>query len=46
MIEYETQEGETPVSKRIGVAKIKFTVKGDFDAENGEIAEMLIGGAL
>lgn len=37
---------ETLVSRRIGVAKGKFTVKGDFDAENGEIAEMLIGGAL
>ena len=37
---------QMPVSKRIGVAKSKFTVKGDFDAENGEIAEMLIGGAL
>ena len=37
---------ETPVSKRIGVAKGKFTVKGDFDAENGEIADMLTGGAL
>ena len=37
---------ETPVSKRIGVAKGKFTVKGDFDDGNGEIADMLMGGAL
>ena len=37
---------ETPVSRRIGVAKGKFNVKGDFDAENGEIADMLTGGAL
>ena len=41
-----TPINETPVSKRIGVAKGKFTVKGDFDAENGEIADMLTGGAL
>ena len=37
---------ETPVSKRIGVAKGKFSVKGDFDADNQEIADMLSGGAL
>lgn len=37
---------ETPVSKRIGVAKGKFSVKGDFDADNQEIAEMLTGGTL
>ena len=37
---------ETPVSRRIGVAKGKFTVNGDFDADNGEIADMLTGGAL
>jgi len=37
---------EVPVSKRIGVAKGKFTVKGDFDADNGEIADMLMGGTL
>lgn len=37
---------ETPVSRRIGVGKGKFTVKGDFDADNGEIADMLMGGAL
>ena len=37
---------QTPVSKRIGVAKGRFTVKGDFDAENAEIADMLTGGAL
>ena len=32
---------QTPVSKRIGVARGKFTVQGDFDADNGEIADML-----
>jgi len=37
---------ETPVSKRIGVAKGKFTVKGDFDADNDEIASMFTEGAL
>ena len=37
---------ETPVSNRIGVAKGKFTVTGDFDADNGEISDMLTGGTL
>ncbi len=37
---------ETPVSKRIGVAKGKFTVNGDFDADNKEIADLLSGGVL
>ena len=37
---------ETPVSKRIGVAKGKFTVNGNFDAENEAIADMMTGGAL
>ena len=37
---------ETPVSKRIGIAKGKFTIKGDFDADNKEIADMLMGGSL
>lgn len=37
---------ETPVSKRVGVAKGKFSIKGDFDADNDEIADMLTGGAL
>lgn len=35
-----------PVSKRIGVAKGKFAVPDDFDADNEEIAAMLTGGAL
>lgn len=34
---------EAPVSKRIGVAKGKFTIKGDFDADNKEIADTLTG---
>ena len=37
---------ETPVSKRIGAGKGKFTIKGDFDEDNPEIAEMLMGGTL
>ena len=37
---------ETPVSKRIGTAKGKFTIKGDFDTDNDEIADMMTGGAL
>ena len=36
----------TPVSRRIGVAKGKFAVPDDFDADNGEIAAMMIGGDL
>ena len=36
----------TPVSKRIGIAKGKFTVPDDFDAGNEEIAAMLMGGSL
>ena len=35
-----------PVSKRIGIAKGKFTVPDDFDAGNEEIAAMLMGGDL
>ena len=35
---------ETPVSKRIGVAKGRFTVQGDFDSDNKEIADELMGG--
>ena len=35
-----------PVSKRIGVAKGKFTVPDDFDADNEEIAAMMTGGDL
>ena len=37
---------EIPVSKRIGVAKGKFTVKGNFDADNEEIASMFTEGDL
>ena len=37
---------ETPVSNRIGIAKGKFTIHGDFDADNEEIADILSGGAL
>ena len=32
---------ETPVANRIGIAKGKFTMKGDFDADNEAIADML-----
>ena len=37
---------ETPVSNRIGVAKGKLQINGDFDDSNNEIAEMLTGGTL
>lgn len=37
---------ETPISNRIGIAKGKFTIKGDFDADNEAIADILSGGAL
>ena len=37
---------EIPVSKRIGVAKGKFTLKGDFDSDNEEIASMFTEGDL
>ncbi len=35
---------ESPVSGRIGAAKGKFAVRGDFDAGSKEIAAMLIDG--
>ena len=38
-----TPISDIPVSKRIGVGKGKFTVRGDFDADNQEIADMLTG---
>ncbi|MBQ9708478.1 MAG: toxin-antitoxin system, antitoxin component, PHD family protein [Firmicutes bacterium] len=37
---------ETPVSNRIGIAKGKFTLHGDFDADNDAIADLMSGGAL
>ena len=37
---------EVPVSRRIGIAKGKFTVKGNFDTDNDAIADMLTGGSL
>lgn len=37
---------ETAVAKRIGAAKGKFTVRGDFDADNRTIAQVLEGGNL
>ena len=35
-----------PVTRRIGVAKGKFEVPDDFDADNEEIAALLTGGVL
>ena len=35
-----------PVSKRIGIAKGKFTMPDDFDADNEYIASLFTGGAL
>ena len=37
---------ETPVSKRIGIAKGKFKAPNDFDACNEEAVAMLMGGDL
>ena len=37
---------ETPVSKRIGIAKGKFKAPKDFDATNEEVYSMLSGGSL
>lgn len=37
---------DTAVSKRIGVAKGKFTAPKDFDADNDVIAELFTGGDL
>ena len=37
---------ETPVSRRIGIAKGRFTIKGDFDSDNDAIAELMMGGTL
>ena len=37
---------EAPVSKRIGAGKGKFNLNGDFDADNREIADMLMEGLL
>lgn len=41
-----TRISESPVSRRIGAGKGRFTVTGDFDADNREIAEALTGGML
>ena len=35
---------EVPVSKRIGIAKGKFQVPDDFDADNDYIADLFMGG--
>lgn len=37
---------DSPVANRIGVAKGRFNVQGDFDADDREIADMLGGGPL
>ena len=36
---------DVPVSNRIGAGRGRFVIHGDFDADNGEISEMLAGGA-
>ena len=41
-----TRINEIPVSNRIGIGKGKFTLAGDFDADNDEIADALMGGTL
>ena len=35
-----------PVSERIGIAKGKFTMPDDFDADNEYIASLFMGGTL
>ena len=37
---------ESPVSRRIGIAKGKFTMPDDFDADNEYIASLFAGGEL
>ncbi len=37
---------EMPVSNRIGIGKGRFAVKGDFDADNEDIAALLMEGTL
>ena len=37
---------ENPASNRIGIAKGKFRIKGDFDVDNEAIADELTGGSL
>ena len=37
---------EVPVSNRIGIAKGKFNVYGNFDSDNEEISDILTGGSL
>ena len=37
---------DTPVSKRIGIAKGKFKAPDDFDANNEEVYAMLTGASL
>ena len=37
---------ETPTSKRIGIAKGKFSVPDDFDADNAYISELFTGGTV
>ena len=37
---------EIPTSKRIGVAKGKFRVSGNFEEDNQEIADLFLGGKL
>ena len=41
-----TRIDECPVSDRIGIGRGKFSVVGDFDADNDAIADMLAGGTL
>ena len=37
---------ETPVANRIGIAKGKFTMKGDFDADGHTLTEFEVGDIL
>ena len=37
---------EQPVSRRIGAGKGRFTIHGDFDADNQVVSDLMSGGAL
>ena len=42
----QSSKSAQPVSRRIGGAKGKFKVYSDFDTDNEEIANLLLGGPL
>ena len=46
MMHKNSINAKTDVSKRIGIAKGAFTVNGDFDIDNADIADQLTEGML